>query len=137
MKKLKSLLIKIKAKATLATYQKPLFVTILTLLFINLLVLVISSIIAVSLDGEFFNHNFFSAFATSCKWMLSPNSITQLDPTTQINLMLLAAVVIAIEMILFSGAIVATLTTALKTFVDKKSQAKGKINIENHFVILN
>ena len=137
MKKIKSLLIKIKAKATLATYQRPLLVTILSLLFINLIVLVVASIIALRLEPEFFNNNFFSAFATSCKWMLSPNSITQLDPSTQIKLMLLAAVVIAIEMILFSGAIVATLTTALRAFVDKKSQAKGKINIENHFVILN
>lgn len=137
MKKIKSLLIKIKAKATLATYQRPLLVTILSLLFINLIVLVVASIIALRLEPEFFNNNFFSAFATSCKWMLSPNSITQLDPSTQIKLMLLAAVVIAIEMVLFSGAIVATLTTALRAFVDKKSQAKGKINIENHFVILN
>ena len=137
MKKIKSLLIKIKSKATIATYRKPLFMTIVTLLFINLIVLIISSIIALQIDPGFYNNNFFSAFATSCKWMLTPNSITQLDPATQIPLMLLAAVVIAIEMVLFSGAIVATLTTALKAFVDKKSQAKGKINIENHFVILN
>ncbi len=137
MKKIKALLRKIKAKATLSTYQKPLLVTILSLLFINLIVLVVSSIVALFIDGDYFNNNFFSAFANSCKWMLTPNSITQLDPQTQIGLMLLAAIVIAIEMVLFSGAIVATLTTALRTFVDKKSQAKGKIDVENHFVILN
>ena len=137
MKKIKSLLIKIKAKATLATYQKPLLVTIFMLLSINLLVLVISSIIALRMDPEFFGGNFFSAFVTSCKWMLTPTSITALDIQTQIPLMILAAIVIAVGMILFSGAIVATLTTALRAFVDKKSQAKGKINIENHFVILN
>ena len=137
MKKIKSLLIKIKAKATLATYQRPLLVTIFMLLTINLFVLIISAIIALRMDPEFFNGNFFSAFVTSCKWMLTPNSISQLDANTQVPLMVLAAVVIAVGMILFSGAIVATLTTALRAYVDKKSQAKGKINIENHFVILN
>ena len=33
--------------------------------------------------------------------------------------------------------IIATVTTALRTFIDKKSRAKGKIIVDNHFVILN
>ena len=146
MKKLKSLLAKIKAKATLTTYQKPFFVTIMTLLLINLFVLVIASVLGLILDKytEFnnFNGNFFSAFGTTLTWMISPNSINTLIGKTEsiadnIQVIILAVLVIATEMILFSGAIIATLTAAIKGFIDKKSQAKGKIVLDNHFVILN
>ena len=146
MKKIKSLLLKIKAKATLTTYQKPFFVTILTLLIINLLVLIASSILGLILDNytsfDNFSGNFFSAFGSALTWMISPNSINTLIGKTEsiadnIQIIILAVVTIAIEMILFSGAIIATLTAAIKGFIDKKSQAKGKIILDNHFVILN
>ena len=146
MKKLKSLLAKIKAKATLTTYQKPFFVTILTLLIINLFVLIIASFAGLILDNytsyDNFKGNFFSAFGSALTWMISPNSINTLIGKTDsiadnIQVIILAVVVIATEMILFSGAIIATLTAAIKGFIDKKSQAKGKIILNNHFVILN
>ena len=146
MKRLKSLLAKIKAKATLTTYQKPFFVTILTLLIINLFVLVLASLAALILDQytsyDNFSGNFFSAFGSALTWMISPNSINTLIGKTDsiadnIQVIILAVIVIATEMILFSGAIIATLTAAIKGFIDKKSQAKGKILLNNHFVILN
>ena len=146
MKKIKSLLIKIKAKATLTTYQKPFFVTIMTLLLINLVVLIVASILGLILDNytsfDNFSGNFFSAFGSALTWMISPNSINTLIGKTDsigdnIQIIILAVLVIAIEMILFSGAIIATLTAAVKGFIDKKSAAKGKIILDNHFVILN
>ena len=146
MKKIKSLLIKIKAKATLTTYQKPFFVTIMTLLLINLVVLIVASILGLILDNytsyDNFSGNFFSAFGSALTWMISPNSINTLIGKTDsiadnIQIIILAVLVIAIEMILFSGAIIATLTAAIKGFIDKKSAAKGKIILDNHFVILN
>ena len=146
MKKIKSILAKIKAKATLTTYQKPFFVTIITLLIVNLFVLIIASALALVLDNytayNNFSGNFFSAFGTALTWMISPNSINTLISKTEkitdnIQVIVLAVVVIATEMILFSGAIIATLTAAIKGFIDKKSQAKGKIILNNHFVILN
>ena len=146
MKKIKSILLKIKAKATLTTYQKPFFVTILTLLIINLLVLIVASILGLILDNytafDNFGGNFFSAFGSALTWMISPNSINTLIGKTEsiadnIQIIILAVLVIAIEMILFSGAIIATLNAAVKGFIDKKIQAKGKIILSNHFVILN
>ncbi|MDD3171341.1 MAG: hypothetical protein PHO86_03370 [Bacilli bacterium] len=139
MKKLKSLFLKIKSKLTIKTYQKPLYTTILTLLVINLIVLIVSAIVANAIDdnpGLF--DNFIEAFAFgSLKWMLTPTSIISVIDSGNISLVILCALVIAIEMILFSGAIIATLTTALRAYIDKKSHAKGKINMSNHFVILN
>ncbi len=140
MKKLlKSLFLKIKAKSTLKTYQKPLIVTIFKLLFINLIVLIIAAIIALTIDnnGKYFGGNFFKAFITAVKWMISVNSINNYDVNDDLKIMILAVAVIAIGMILFSGAIIATLTAAIRVYIDKKSKAKGKIILENHFVILN
>ena len=139
MKKLKSIFLKIKSKTTLSTYQKPLLVTIIKLLIVNLTVLVVAAIIALRLDtsGKHFDHNFFEAFVSAFKWMISVNSINEYNIKDDLEIMVLAIIVIATGMVLFSGIIIATVTTAVKTYIDKKSHAKGKIDIENHFVILN
>ena len=138
MKKIKSLITKIRTKVTLKTYQKPLLTTIVTLLLINIAVLLIAALIAVTIDsgGSQFGGNYLSALGESFKWMLTPNSINNLTGA-DIKILILAAIVIAIEMVLFSGAIIATLTAAIKSYIDKKSQAKGALDIERHFVILN
>ena len=142
MKKLKSFFLKLKAKKTLRTYQQPLLITIVTLLLINIVVLCVGSVLALVLDAayynnEFFEHSFLSAFITNARWMISPNSLTLLNVGDNRMMMVLAIIVVIIGMILFSGAIIATVTTALRTFIDKKSRAKGKIIVNNHFVILN
>ena len=139
MKKLKSLFLKIKSKTTLSTYQKPLLVTIIKLLIINIIVLIVAAFIALRLDdsGKYFDNNFFEALVTAFKWMISVNSINQYDAKDDLKIMILAVIVIATGMVLFSGIIIATVTTAVKAYIDKKSHAKGKIDVEKHFVILN
>ena len=142
MKKLKSFFLKLKAKKTLRTYQRPLAVTLVTLLLINIAVLCIGSVLALVLDGVYYNYEFFdksflSAFITNARWMISPNSLTLLNVGDNRMMMVLAIIIVILGMILFSGAIIATVTTALRTFIDKKSKAKGKIIVNNHFVILN
>jgi len=142
MKFLKSLFLKLKAKKTLRTYQQPLLVTLLTLLLINVLVLCIGAGFALLIDAHYYNKEFFggsflSAFITSARWMISPNSLTLLNVNDNRMMMVLAIIVVIIGMILFSGAIIATVTTALRSFIERKSKAKGKIIVNNHFVILN
>ena len=142
MKKLKSLFLKLKAKKTLRTYQKPLAVTLITLLLINIAVLCIGSVLALILDAQYYGSEFFEgkflyAFITNATWMISPNTLTKLEVGSNKLMMVLAIIIVILGMILFSGAIIATVTTALRTFIDKKSRAKGKIIVNNHYVILN
>ena len=142
MKRIKSLFLKIKAKMTLKTYQKPLAITLLTLLMVNLVVLLIGAVIALAIDNAYFNAEFFQgsfieAFIANVKWMVSPNSLNALTVRDHWRMMILAVVIIVIGMVLFSGAIIATVTTALRAFIDKKSKAKGQILVDGHFVILN
>ena len=142
MKFLKSFFLKLKAKKTLRTYQQPLLITLVTLLLINLAVLCAGAGIALIIDHHYYNSSFFggsflSAFITNARWMISPNSLTLLDVNENRMLMLEAIIVVIIGMILFSGAIIATVTTALRAFIERKSRAKGKILVNNHFVILN
>ena len=142
MKKLKSFFLKLKAKKTLRTYQKPLAVTLVTLLLINIAVLCVGSTLALILDTqyygkEFFDGKFIYAFITNATWMISPNTLTKLEVGSNKLMLVLAIIIVILGMILFSGAIIATVTTALRTFIDKKSKAKGKIIVNNHFVILN
>ena len=142
MKKIKSFFLKLKAKKTLKTYQSPLAVTLLTLLLINIAVLLIGAGIGLAIDAHYYDNaqfegSFLSSFITNVTWMISPNTLTKLSVHDNRMMLVLAIVVVIIGMVLFSGAIIATVTTALRTFIDKKSRAKGKIIVNNHFVILN
>ena len=142
MDRLKSLFLKLKARKTLRTYQQPLLITLITLLLVNVAVLCIGSAVALIFDAiyyekHFFDGSFLSAFITNARWMISPNSLTLLDVGDNRMMMVLAIIIVILGMVLFSGAIIATVTTALRTFIDKKSKAKGKIMVNNHFVILN
>lgn len=142
MKFLKSLFLKIKAKRTLKTYQSPLIVTIITLLIINFMILMIAAFIGYIIDSKYYDNEFFDgkyleAFITSIKWMIAPNTIIGYDVHDHLTMLILAVVVVIVEMVLFSGAIIAMVTTSLRKYIDKKSKAKGKIYVSNHFVILN
>ena len=139
MKKIKSLFLELKSKTTVKSYQNPLLLTILTLLLINLIIIIIASIVGIIIDPDYFENNIFNALAHFFSCMLTANTITKLLDIikTNIEVFLLSVVVIAIELVLFSGAIIATLTTAVRNFIDKKSNAKGKIYLDNQFVILN
>ena len=142
MKKLKSLFLKLKARKTLKTYQQPLAVTLITLLFINLCVLLIGAGLAMAIDikyyeSSFFGNSYLSAFITNVKWMIAPNSLSLLNVGDNRMMLLLAIIIVIIGLVLFSGAIIATVTTALRGFIERKSKAKGKIIVNNHFVILN
>lgn len=142
MKFLKSLFLKFKAKKTLKTYQNPLIVTIITLLLINFIILMIGAFVAYIIDSKYYDNRFFDgkylgALVTSIKWMIAPNTIISYDVHEELSMLILAVVIVVIEMVLFSGAIVAMVTTSLRKYIDKKSQAKGKIYVSNHFVILN
>ena len=138
MKKIKSFISKLRSKATIKTYQKPLAITLITMLVINFLLVFIAAGVALTLDegGEQFGGSYFKALGEAFKWMLTPNSINNLQGA-DLKIIVLAVVVIAIGMVLFSGAIIATLTAAIKSYIDNKSQARGALDIENHFVILN
>ena len=139
MKKLKSLFLKLKSKRTIKTYQRPLLITIINFLLISLAVIVVASILGMVLDPAYFHDNFFKALAHFLSCMLTANTITKLLDVIDghLNIVLLSVVVIAAELVLFSGAVIATLTAAVKAYIYKKSNAKGKIILEDHFVILN
>ena len=139
MKKLKSLFFKIKSKRTIKTYQRPLLITIIDFLLVSLAVIVVGAIIGMVIDPAYFKGNFFNALAHFLSCMLTANTITKMMDiiSEHLGVVLLSVVVIAAELVLFSGAVIATLTAAVKAYIDKKGNAKGKILLEKHFVILN
>lgn len=139
MNKLKSLFFKIKSKRTIKTYQRPLLITIIDFLIISLVVIVIAAVLGMVIDPAYKDHNFFKFITHFLSCMLTANTITKLldDIDEHMGVVLLSIVVIAAELVLFSGAVIATLTAAVKAYIDKKGNAKGKMLLEKHFVILN
>ena len=133
LKKIKDRIARAKSLISIKTYKRPLIYIILLMIFINLFILSIAAIIALSIDDSY--TTFIDAFANgSVKWMLTPNAILEIEnPQT----LALAVVVLVTGLILFSGTIIALTTNAIKDYIQKKNSGSGKIHLDQHIVILN
>lgn len=133
IEKIKAFIRKIRSSFSVKTNKRPGLYIILNMVFINFMILVIAAFIATLIDPSF--DNFFDAFARgSIKWMITPNSILYIDnPST----LVLAGIVVVIELVLFSGVIIALTTNAIKEYFQKKNTTGGKIYLEDHIVIIN
>ena len=131
--KIKDRIARAKSLISIKTYKRPLIYIILLMIFINLVILSVSALIALSIDDTY--TSFIDAFANgSVKWMLTPNAILDIEnPQT----LALSVVVLITGLILFSGTIIALTTNAIKDYIQKKNSGSGKIHLDQHIVILN
>jgi hypothetical protein len=132
MRQLKARLSKLKASISIQTYKRPMVFLISIMILINLLILIVSALIAFRVDDSF--SSVIDALVNgSLKWMLTPNAILTVEnPLT----MVLAVFVLITGLVLFSGTIIALTTNALKDYFQKKQSGGGKIILENHIIIL-
>ncbi len=133
MGNIKDRIARARSLISIKTYKRPLIYIIMSMIFINLIILSIAALIALSIDNTY--TSFIDAFANgSVKWMLTPNAILEIEnPQT----LALAVVVLITGLILFSGTIIALTTNAIKDYVQKKNSGSGKIHLDQHIVILN
>ncbi|PKK99194.1 MAG: hypothetical protein CVV57_03240 [Tenericutes bacterium HGW-Tenericutes-2] len=133
MGKIKDRIARAKSLISIKTYKRPLIYIIMLMIFINLVILSVSALIALSIDDTY--TSFIDAFANgSVKWMLTPNAILDIEnPQT----LALSVVVLITGLILFSGTIIALTTNAIKDYIQKKNSGSGKIHLDQHIVILN
>lgn len=131
--KIKDRIARAKSLISIKTYKRPLIYIIMLMIFINLVILSVSALIALSIDDTY--TSFIDAFANgSVKWMLTPNAILDIEnPQT----LALSVVVLITGLILFSGTIIALTTNAIKDYIQKKNSGSGKIHLDQHIVILN
>ncbi|NCA66462.1 MAG: hypothetical protein EOM87_00195 [Clostridia bacterium] len=135
MEKLKAFYRKYQSKVTISMNKQPLIMTLLWLFLLNMVILIVAAIVAVIVAPEVYG-NVIDAFASgSLKWMISPNSILDMEGNSK--LLLLAGTVVVIEIVLFTGTILALTTNSLKDYFMKTGNAKGKLMLRDHMVILN
>ena len=132
-KKLKARILKARSLVSIKTYKRPMLFVIMLMIFINIIILCIAAVIALVIDDTF--TSFIDAFANgSLKWLLTPNAILEIENP---NTLFLAATVLVIGMVLFTGTIIALTTNMIKEYFQKKKSGSGKIYLSNHIVILN
>jgi hypothetical protein len=131
--KIRDRIARAKSLISIKTYKRPLIYIIMLMIFINLVILSVAALIALSIDETY--TSFIDAFANgSVKWMLTPNAILDIEnPKT----LALSVVVLVTGLILFSGTIIALTTNAIKDYIQKKNSGSGKIHLDQHIVILN
>lgn len=130
---IKDKLARAKSVISVKTYKRPQIYIILLMLFINLVILSIAALIAQAIDPSF--NSFMDAFFNgSMTWMLTPNSLLEID---QPDTLALAVFVLITGLVLFSGLIIALTTNAIKDYIQKKQEGSGKIILDQHIVIIN
>lgn len=133
IKKLKARLFKARSIVSIKTYKRPMLFVIMLMLLINIVILCVAAIIALVIDDTF--TGFIDAFANgSLKWLLTPNAILEIENP---NTLFLAAVVLVVGMVLFTGTIIALTTNLIKDYFQKKKSGSGKVFLNNHIAILN
>ena len=133
MKSIKKQIQRTKSFISIKTYKRPLIYVIMFMVLLNLVILIIAAVIALAIDDSF--QGFFDAFFNgSLKWMLTPNAILTI---TNPKLLALAVVILLTGLILFSGTIIALTTNAIKDYFQSKKENSGKIELNDHVVILN
>jgi len=130
MKRIKALLRRTTSGFTLSMSQRPIVMIILLLVTINLVFLVAASIALVFI-GE--DYNFPTAFVAAASFLVVPAQLANVDHTPTL---VVGTIVVIVGMLLFSGTIIALVTTTLREYLMKKSGARGKLNLSNHIVIL-
>ena len=118
---------------TVRMSQKPVLMTIIGLVLVNVVVLLISASIARAIDPYNFE-SFWAALLASGTWLVAPNAVLEIE---HMGVQILAFAVLITGMILLTGTIIAVITTSLRAFVAARGEAKGKLNLGNHIVILN
>lgn len=133
IKKLKARIRRARSAVSIKTYKRPTVFVILLMVFINIVILCIAAVIALLIDDSY--TGFIDAFANgSLKWLLTPNAVLDIENP---NTLFLAATVLVVGMVLFSGTIIALTTNLIKDYFQKKKSGSGKIFLSNHIVILN
>ncbi|MCL2798077.1 MAG: hypothetical protein FWD58_08515 [Firmicutes bacterium] len=135
MKKLRAFIKKTLSSFTVTMSERPVLMTVLMFAGINIAILLVAAAVAHFFTAPGNYQNYFYALADAVMWLVVPNSVIDRSPNTQT--MVLAAAVLIIGMVLFTGTIIAIITTYLRGYIKQRSEAKGKLNLSNHIVILN
>ncbi|MCL2861209.1 MAG: hypothetical protein FWE22_02235 [Firmicutes bacterium] len=144
MKRITALFRKMFSSFTVTMSKRPVVVTIGLLLFVNLLFVIVATLVAMAIapsDPELYLHatrpetfqNFFTAFAATVMWLIVPNSTVGLP----FPLITLALIVVFVGLFLFTGTVIATVTTSFRSYITSKGEGKGKLRLDDHIVILN
>jgi len=113
--------------------QRPIVMTIMLLVTINLVFLGLAAVVATAINPEPYA-TFFHALAAVFSFLVVPATVAGLEDT---GMIVLGTTVVVVGMLLFTGTIIALVTTTLRDYLINKGGARGKLNISGHIVILN
>ena len=137
------LLKKFLSPFTLQMNKRPVLMTVALLIVVNLAVIFIAAAVAMQLNprvyygGELVSGyaNYFWALVDAATWLAAPNAV--LAHAGNLPMQVLVLFVFLVGMIIFTGTIISIITTQLRNYINKKSDAKGKLSLADHIVILN
>jgi len=120
---------------TVTMSRRPVIMTIGMLLFVNLVFVIVATVVAMTIARPETYTGFIDAFITTVMWLVVPNSTTNIYD--DFPLLVLALIVVFVGIFLFTGTIIATVTTSFRAYITKKGEGKGKLKLIDHIVILN
>jgi len=114
-------------------YLHPHIVLAIGLILVNIIIVMIFSCILSLISG-----NSFIDEVTYCMILtMSADGIYDFTVDKDVAQLVVKLIMVLIQMILFSGALIGFITNVLENLFDKTMNNKGKLNLKNHYIILN
>jgi len=135
MKRLLKMFRRARSTVTLGINKKPFIATLAMLLAANIVILLIAAVIARFIPRDE-PVTFLGAMTDAVLWLVVPPHALSNFPNN-IPLTILGVSVTIIGIVLFMGVIVALTTNYIRTFISSKADAQGKLDLSDHYIILN
>lgn len=114
-------------------YSHPRIAIALMLVLINLLVIALFTLLLTLVRGT----NFFDELAYCFIFTMCSDGIYDFAEDKDVACLIIKIVLVVIQMIIFSGALIGFTTDVLSNTFDKRLENRGKLRLKNHYVILN
>ncbi len=126
---------KLRSKLTIFVNRHPLVATFLFVFIANLLIVVLTAALMMLLKtGDSRFDTFHSALYESLKWLV--NFGGTLSESNHL-IRWISIPVGLLGVVIFSGTIIALTTNAFRNYMSIKIEGRGKLKLDNHYIILN
>jgi hypothetical protein len=125
---------KLKKRLSMLQHKKARLFVLIGIILFNLGLWFVSSLLSYWIQPEAYDDFFGALMKSGITWMLDPGFY---DPETLLSIQIIAILTVIISMVSFTGGIIAYVSDAVGTFIEKSEEGTKPLYLYDHLLILN
>lgn len=123
-----------KKHLSILQHKKARLFVLLGIILFNLVLWFVSSLLSYLIQPELYGGLFDAIMKSGITWMLDPGFY---DPETLLSIQIIAILTVIVSMVTFTGGIIAYVSDAVGTFIEKSEEGSKPLYLYDHLLILN